>query len=146
MFKKILVPSDGSAQAHKAAEVAADLAKTQGASVIGIYVIDPFPFIGIGDASAIGLQAYLSEAQAAATESLGDIRRMCEAKGVPFTGDTIERGSASDGILETAKAEACDLIVMGSHGRRGLEALILGSVAQKVLTHATVPVMIIKTK
>ena len=144
MFKKILVPSDGSAQAHKAAEVAADLAKTQGASIIGIYVIDPFPFIGIGDASAVGLQAYLSEAQAEAGKSLSDIRHMCEEKGVTFAGDTIERGSAHEGILETAKAEGCDLIIMGSHGRKGLEALILGSVAQKVLTHATVPVMIIK--
>jgi nucleotide-binding universal stress UspA family protein len=144
MFKKILVPSDGSEQAHKAAEVAADLAKSQGAQVIGIFVIDPFPYIGIGDASAIGLQAYMAEAQAAAGQSLADIRKMCEARSVTFAGDTIERGAAYEGILETAKAEGCDLIVMGSHGRKGLQALILGSVAQKVLTHATVPVMIIK--
>lgn len=144
MFKKILVPSDGSPQAHKAAEIAADLAQSQGAAIVGVYVIDPFPFIGIGDASAIGLQAYLSEAQVAANQSLSDIRRLCEEKNVAFSGDTIERGNAYSGILETAKAECCDLIVMGSHGRKGLEALILGSVAQKVLTHATVPVMIIK--
>ena len=52
--------------------------------------------------------------------------------------------AAIEGILETARAEGCDLIVMGSHGRRGIEALILGSVAQKVLTHASLPVMIIK--
>ena len=144
MFKKILVPSDGSTQAHKAAEVAADLAKSQGAEVVGVYVIDPFPFIGIGDASSVGLQAYMSEAQAAAGQSLDDIRAMCVAKGVHFSGDTIERSSAYEGILETAQAEGCDLIVMGSHGRRGIEALILGSVAQKVLTHASLPVMIIK--
>lgn len=144
MFKKILVPSDGSAQAHKAAELAADLAKTQGAQIVGVYVIDPFPFIGVGEASAVGLQAYMAEAQAAAGQSLGDIRQMCEAKGVPFAGDTIERSTAYEGILETGKAEGCDLIVMGSHGRKGIQALILGSVAQKVLTHATVPVMIIK--
>lgn len=144
MFKKILVPSDGSVQAHKAAEVAADLAKSQGATIVGVFVVDPFPFIGVGEASAAGLQAYLSEAQAAAARSLGDIRQMCEGKGVAFEGDTIERSSAWEGIIETAKAEGCDLIVMGSHGRRGLEALILGSVAQKVLTHATVPVLIVK--
>lgn len=144
MFTKILVPSDGSAQSHKAAAVAADLAKTQSAQVVGVYVIDPFPFIGIGDASAAGLQAYMSEAQAAAGKSLALIREMCEARGVAYAGDTIERSSAHDGILETAKAEGCDLIVMGSHGRTGLQALILGSVAQKVLTHATVPVLVIK--
>lgn len=89
MFKKILVPSDGSTQAHKAAEVAADLAKSQGAEVVGVYVIDPFPFIGIGDASAMGLQAYMAEAQAAAGQSLEGIRVMCAAKGA-FSGDTIE--------------------------------------------------------
>ena len=71
MFKKILVPSDGSDLAHKAAEFAADLAKVHGAEVIGVYVIDPFPYIGIGDASAVGLQAYMAEAQAAASKALG---------------------------------------------------------------------------
>ena len=144
MFKKILVPSDGSTQAHKAAEVAADLAKSQGAQVIAVYVIDPFPFIGVGDASAVGLQAYMTEAQAVAAQALKDVHALCEARGVPCAGDTIERSAPYEGILETAKAEGCDLIVMGSHGRKGIEALILGSVAQKVLTHATLPVMIIK--
>jgi len=144
MFKKILVPSDGSQLAHKAAEFAADLAKTHGAQVLGVYVIDPFPYIGIGDASAVGLQAYLSEAQAAAGQSLDDIRKCCEARGVTFNGDTIERNVTYEGILETAEAEGCDLIVMGSHGRKGVQALILGSVAQKVLTYAKVPVLIVK--
>ena len=145
MFKKILVPSDGSPLAHQAAEYAADLAKVHGAQVLGVYVIDPFPYIGIGDASAVGLQAYLAEAQAAATQSLDDIRQTCVARGVTFDGDTIERNVTYEGILETAQAEGCDLIVMGSHGRKGVEALILGSVAQKVLTHSKIPVLIVKS-
>ena len=145
MFKKILVPSDGSQLAHAAAEYAADLAKAHGASVVGIYVIDPFPYIGIGDASAVGLQAYMAEAQAAAGKSLDDIRQVCEGRGVAFAGDTIERNVTYEGILETAQAEGCDLIVMGSHGRTGVQALILGSVAQKVLTHSKVPVLITKS-
>lgn len=144
MFKKILVPTDGSQLAHAAAEFAADLAKVHGAAITGLFVIDPFPYIGIGDASAVGLQAYMADAQASAERSLGDIRQCCEARGVPFDADTIERNATYEGILETAQAEACDLIVMGSHGRKGVQALILGSVAQKVLTHAKVPVLIIK--
>ena len=68
----------------------------------------------------------------------------CRAQGVPFAGDTIERNLVWEGILETAKAEGCDLVAMGSHGRQGVKALILGSVAQKVLTHAQVPVLIVK--
>ncbi|MCD8514600.1 MAG: universal stress protein [Burkholderiaceae bacterium] len=144
MFKKILVPCDGSKLSHAAAEFAADLAKVHGASVVGLYVVDPFPYIGIGDASSAGLQAYMAEAQAAASRALSDVRECCEARGVAFAGDTIERNVTYDGILETADAEGCDIIVMGSHGRKGVQALILGSVAQKVLTHAKVPVLIIK--
>jgi nucleotide-binding universal stress UspA family protein len=144
MFKKILVPCDGSKLSHTAAEFAADLAKVHGASVVGLYVIDPFPYIGIGDASSAGLQAYMAEAQAAASRALNDVRSCCEAQGVSFAGDTIERNVTYEGILETVGAEGCDLIVMGSHGRKGVQALILGSVAQKVLTHAKVPVLIVK--
>lgn len=145
MFQKILVPTDGSAQAAAAAKIGAQLAKSQGAQIVGVYVIDPFPYIGIGDASAVGLQAYLSEAKAAAGQALEMLGKACAAEGVPFAGDTIERNVIHEGILETAKAEGCDLIVMGSHGRQGFKSLILGSVAQKVLAHADLPVLIVKT-
>ena len=144
MFKKILVPSDGSKLAHAAAESATQLAKVHGATVVGLYVIDPFPYIGIGDASGAGLQAYMAEAKAASERALADIKATCQAQGVAFAGDTIERNATYEGILETAQAEGCDLIVMGSHGRKGVQALILGSVAQKVLTHAKMPVLIVK--
>lgn len=145
MFKKILVPTDGSSLAANAARSAAVLAKSQSAQVVGVYVIDPFPYIGIGDASAIGLQAYLAEAKSAAGQALDAVAKACEAEGVAYAGDTIERNVVYEGILETAEAEGCDLIVMGSHGRQGVKALILGSVAQKILTHAKVPVLVVKS-
>lgn len=145
MFKKILVPTDGSELAHRAGITAAQLAKTQGAQIIGVYVIDPFPYIGIGDASAVGLQAYLAEAKSVANQALEALKKACSEEGVPFAGDTIERNVVYEGVLETASAEGCDLIVMGSHGRRGIKGLILGSVAQKVLTHASLPVLIVKS-
>jgi len=144
MFKKILVPTDGSALAQSAALTAAQLAKSQGAEVVGVYVIDPFPYIGIGEAAAVGLQAYLSEARGAAGRALDALGEVCKAEGVSFAGDTIERSVVYEGVIETAQAEGCDLIVMASHGRQGVKALILGSVAQKVLTHASVPVLIVK--
>ncbi|MBU7575491.1 MAG: universal stress protein [Hydrogenophaga sp.] len=145
MFKKILVPTDGSTLAAQATTVALGLAKSLNAQIIGVNVIDPFPYIGIGDASAVGLQAYLTEAKSAAGQALDAVRQACEAQGVVFAaGDTIERNVVYEGIIETAEAEGCDLIVMGSHGRQGVKALILGSVAQKVLTHAKVPVLIVK--
>ena len=144
MFKKILVPTDGSALAQSAAITAAQLAKTQGAEVIGVYVIDPFPYIGMGEASAAGLQSYLTESRNLAGQALDALGKVCAAEGVPFAGDTIERNVVYEGVIETAQAEGCDLIVMASHGRQGMKALILGSVAQKVLTHASVPVLIVK--
>lgn len=144
MFKKILVPTDGSALAQSAATTAAQLAKSQGAEVIGVYVIDPFPYIGMGEASAAGLQAYLAESRSVAGQALEALGKVCAAEGVPFAGDTIERNVVYEGVIETAQAEGCDLIVMASHGRQGVKALILGSVAQKVLTHAKVPVLIVK--
>jgi nucleotide-binding universal stress UspA family protein len=144
MFKKILVPTDGSALADRAASVAAQLAKSVNAQVVGVYVIDPFPYIGIGDASAAGLQSYLSEARGSADRALVKLAQTCSAEGVDCASDTIERNVVYEGVIETAQAEGCDLIVMGSHGRQGIKALILGSVAQKVLTHAKVPVLIVK--
>ncbi|WP_372658082.1 universal stress protein [Hydrogenophaga sp.] len=145
MFKKILFPTDGSELAHTAALTAVQLAKSQGGQIVGLYVIDPFPYIGIGDASVAGLQTYLSQAKAAAGQALEALAKICKTEGVPFAGDTIERNVVYEGVIETAEAEGCDLIVMGSHGRQGVKALILGSVAQKVLTHAKVPVLIVKS-
>ena len=144
MFPRILIPTDGSDLANKAAKNALEMAKLQGASVVGVYVIDPFPYIGLGEASALGLQAYMEEVQVAAQNALTQIRAEAEALGVRYQGDTIERSATYEGILDTAEAEHCDLIVMGSHGRQGMKALILGSVTQKVLTHSKLPVLVIK--
>ena len=79
MFTSILIPTDGSEKAVIAASKAVELAKEQGAKLTAVVVIDPFPYIGLGEASAFGLQAYLSEAQAMATQSLDGVRAMAEA-------------------------------------------------------------------
>ena len=145
MFTSILIPTDGSEKAVIAASKAVELAKEQGAKLTAVVVIDPFPYIGLGEASAFGLQAYLSEAQAMATQSLDGLRAMAEAAGVPFMAETIERSAVFEGILDAATEQGCDLIVMGSHGRSGVKALILGSETQKVLTHSRIPVLLIKS-
>ncbi len=145
MFTSILIPTDGSEKAVIAARKAVELAKEQGAKLTAVVVIDPFPYIGLGEASAFGLQAYLSEAQAMATQSLDGVRAMAEAAGVPFMAETIERSAVFEGILDAATEQGCDLIVMGSHGRSGVKALILGSETQKVLTHSRIPVLVIKS-
>lgn len=145
MFTSILIPTDGSEKAVIASSKAVELAKEQDAKLTAVVVIDPFPYIGLGEASAFGLQAYLSEAQAMATQSLDGVRAMAEAAGVPFMAETIERSAVFEGILDAATEQGCDLIVMGSHGRSGVKALILGSETQKVLTHSRIPVLVIKS-
>lgn len=146
MFKKILVPTDGSEIASKAISVAVDLAKSQNAQVLGLFVIDPYPYSAMGEAAALGLDTYLAHAKEVALKALHELEQACQAVGVTCTTDTSERAVVYEAIIEAAKAENCDLIVMSSHGRRGMKAVLLGSVAQQVLTHAELPVLIVKAK
>lgn len=142
MFKHILVPVDGSPTAQKAVSQAAGLAKAFGSAVTVIYVIDPYPFTGLGSDFAYGQAEYLSAAGAEAKEATEAARKVLEQAGVSVKTQVVEAHAIWRGIIETASNQGTDLIVMGSHGRRGLEKMVLGSVAQRVLTHAHQPVFI----
>lgn len=144
MFKKILLPTDGSEIAAAAIQVAVDLAKTQGARLVGLYVIDPYPYSAMGEAASLGFETYQAHAKEAALKALHVIELACTGAGVPCTTETIERTVVYEGIIEAARDGACDLIVMSSHGRRGMKAVLLGSVAQQVLTHVNLPVLVVK--
>ncbi len=144
MFKHILVPVDGSPTAQKAVEKAAGLARAFGSEVTALYVIDPYPFTGLGSDFAYGQPEYLAAATAEASEATEAARATLAAAGVKVDTRVSEAHAAWRGILETAEALGADLIVMGSHGRRGLEKLVLGSVAQRVLAQAQVPVMVVR--
>jgi nucleotide-binding universal stress UspA family protein len=144
MFKHILLPVDGSETAQKAVEKAAGLARAFGSDVTAIYVIDPYPFTGLGSDFAYGQAEYLSAATVEAREATEAARATLEQAGVKVTTSVIEAHAAWRGIIDTATALGADLIVMGSHGRRGLEKVVLGSVAQRVLSHAHQPVFIVR--
>lgn len=144
MFKHILVPVDGSATSLQAVEKAAGIAKAFGSAVTAIYVIDPYPFAGVGTDFAYGQAQYLSAASAEANEAIKAAREQIEAAGLAVQTRVVEAHTPWRGILETATALGADLVVMGSHGRRGLEKLVLGSVAQRVLSHATLPVLVVR--
>ena len=144
MFKHILVPVDGSDTAMLAVDKAIGLAKAFGCPVTAIYVIDPYPFTGVGTDFAYGQSQYLSAATAEASEATRSAREQISAAGVTVDTRVIESHTPWRGILETAAELGADLIVMGSHGRKGLEKLVLGSVAQRVLSHATLPVMVVR--
>jgi len=144
MFKHILVPVDGSPTSMQAVAKAAGLAKAFDSALTAIYVIDPYPFTGVGTDFAYGQAQYLNAATAEANEAIKAAREQFEAAGLAVQTRVVESHTAWRGILETATAIGADLVVMGSHGRRGLEKLVLGSVAQRVLAHATLPVLVVR--
>jgi nucleotide-binding universal stress UspA family protein len=144
MFKHLLVPIDGSATSQLAVDKAIGLARAFASSVSVLFVIDPYPFTGVGADFSYGQMQYLSAAKAEANEALAAARLAFEVAGVQVSASLVESHSVWRGIVEAAEAGGADLIVMGSHGRSGMEKLVLGSVAQRVLSHAHLPVLVVR--
>jgi len=145
MFKHLLVPIDGSPTSELAVSKAIGLAKAFDSKVTAIYVVDPYPFAGVGADFAYGQSQYLNAAKAAATDALANARKQMEASGVQIDAATVESHAVWRGILEAADSGGADLIVMGSHGRSGIEKLMLGSVAQKVVANTRLPVLLVRS-
>ncbi len=145
MFKHILVPVDGSETSSKAVAKAAGLAKAFGSKVTVLYVIDPYPFTGVGADFAYGQAQYLSAATAEANLALDEAKSELEAAGVQAETLVGEGHAVHEGISRVLESLDADLIVMGSHGRRGLEKLMLGSVTQRVLGAVHVPVLVVRS-
>lgn len=144
MFKHILLPVDGSPTSMTAVAKAAGLAKAFGSAVTALYVVDPYPFTGVGADFAYGQSQYLSAATKEANEALEGAKKALEEAGVPVTTVIGEGHAVHDGILRALETTQADLIVMGSHGRRGLEKLVLGSVTQRVLGVVHMPVLVVR--
>ena len=144
MFKHILVPVDGSPTAQLAVERAIQLAKAFDSRVTAIFVIDPYPFTGIGTDFAYGQAEYLSAATAEAHAAIKAAKLALEKAAVSVDTSVIESHTAWRGVVEAAESMQADLIVMGSHGRSGLEKLVLGSVTQAVLSHTKLPVLVVR--
>ncbi|MCF8160562.1 MAG: universal stress protein [Polaromonas sp.] len=144
MFKHILVPVDGSETAQMAVDKATALAKAFGSLVTVIYVIDPYPFTGVGTDFAYGQAEYLNAATAEANEAVRLAKQSFADSGVSVDTSVVEAHTAWRGIVEAGDSLQADLIVMGSHGRNALEKLVLGSVAQAVLSHTKLPVLVVR--
>ena len=144
MFKHILLATDGSAASTHAATLAIGLARSHGAQLTALYVVDPYPYLGLGEANPMGFQAYMSAAMDHASQAHDAIAKLAAEGGpkVAVVPRVVEDVGASVGILQTAKELGCDLIVVGSHGRSGIARLMLGSVASRVVAESTVPVLV----
>lgn len=142
MTQRILVATDGSEQSRKAATVAVGLARSLRAEIVGCAALPVYPYHGVGEPAPAETE-FQARAAAAANRRLDEVERIAAAADVPFS-RVLREGDPDDILLQTAATEGCDLIVMSSHGRRGVSALLLGSVTQRVLARARLPVLVVR--
>lgn len=144
MFKHILVATDGSNASQHAAQLAVSLARTHGARLTAIYVVDPYPYMGVGEINPAGFQSYMAAAQQQAALAHAQVQKYCLEGGapVPLEVRLVEEVAAASGIVQSAVSEGADLVVLGSHGRTGIARLMLGSVSSRVVAESSVPVLV----
>ncbi|WP_375137158.1 universal stress protein [Halostella litorea] len=141
MYDRILVPTDGSEGVERAIEHAVDLAAAHGASVHAVYVVNSASYGTIPmETSWEGIADVLRDEGESALER---VRTLAENRGVAVETALLD-GSPSKEIVRYAEAEGCDLVVMGTHGRGGIDRLLLGSVAERVVRSADVPVLTVR--
>lgn len=143
MFKHILVPTDGSSFSDKAIDMALSLAKPLGAHITIMTVSEPFHVL---TTQALALsdtkESYAVDAQKRAESRLKFGLDRAKAKAVSANGEHVFNDHPFEAIIESAAKHGCDLIVMASHGRRGIAGLLIGSETTKVLTHSKTPVLV----
>ncbi len=144
MYKRILVPTDGSEITGKAVETAVSLAKLTGAEIFAIGVKEPFPYSAISEMQPVPPQEFFDAQERIAGQHVKAALDVAKAAGLTAQGHTVEALHPWEAIIDHAKSKQCDLIVMASHGRRGVTALLLGSETQKVLTHGPLPVLVVR--
>jgi len=143
MYSNILIPTDGSELASKAVQYGIALAKRIGARATMLTVVPPFQVFTtdthmLEDTSA----QYKARMQEHTKEVFGTAARTAQAAGVAYESIVVDHEHPYRAIIDTAGSKGCDLIVMASHGRHGLAAIVLGSETVKVLTHSTIPVLV----
>jgi nucleotide-binding universal stress UspA family protein len=148
MYKQILIATDGSDLAQKGVDHGFALAKLLNATTCVVVVSELFTGITLEGEPKLGLFTGSADlkaaAEAAAKRILDRVRDTAKRAGVQCETVHVRDKFPADGILEAAEKRGCDLIVMASHGRRGIERLLLGSQANEVVTRAKVPVLIVR--
>lgn len=143
MFKHILIATDGSELAQKAVVQGLDIARGMGAKVSIVNVTEPWVAVAPGEvAMAFPIKEYDESVSTNAENILAATKHQAERAGVTCATLHVRDQFPAEGIIETAEKHGCDLIVMSSHGRRGLMRFLLGSQAIKVLTHSAIPVLV----
>jgi len=144
MYKRLLIATDGSDVTQKAVQAAIELARATGGELFAISVKEPFPYSAISEMQPVPPQEFFDAQERIANERVRVVVAAASAAGLSCKAHTVEALHPWEAILDHATMQHCDLVVMASHGRRGLSALLLGSETQKVLTHSTIPVLVVK--
>lgn len=147
MYKKILIATDGSDLAQRALDHALQLAKIVGAEVTVVTIIEPSAMLGGGYANMAGtvfdpIPEVIEAQKEAALKVLKAAEDKAIAAGVPVKTEYVDNAFPAEGIITEANKIGADLIVMGSHGRRGFGRLLLGSQTNEVLAHSKTPVLV----
>ena len=146
MYKRILVPTDGSELSERAVQAAVSLASRLGSELVAIYVAARYPVSYFEGGITI------SHEDVARTEKMwvdkgqavvDDVARAAQSKGVKARAVVVQSDLVAESILATVKKQECDLVVMASHGRKGVSRVLLGSETQHVLTKGHVPVLVL---
>lgn len=149
MYKHILIATDGSELAGKGVAHGLELAKGLGSAVTFVNVSEPFPALAWGGAMAgyvagEELVNYEENARKYGREVLNKCKAEADALGVRAKTLYVENRTPAEAILDVSRSEACDLIVMASHGRRGLGRLVLGSQTAEVVSLTEIPVLVVR--
>lgn len=147
MYRNILIATDGSALAAKAVSHGLGLAKSVGAKVTAVIIEAPFNVMAVPESRSRHLtQEFEHHAEAVkrhAGKVLGDVASAAQKAGIACETIQVEHEHPYEAIIQTAKDKGCDAIIMASHGRSGVSAILLGSVTNKVLTHTDIPVVVV---
>lgn len=144
MYRKILLPTDGSSLCDSAAKKGIDFAKFAGASVVAFHAVPATSYLIYTEAgpSDILAEQFERDAKMRGQRLVEALEKLARDAGVPCESLLVTNDHPWEGIIEAASSKGCDLIFMASHGRRGLTAMLLGSETAKVLTHTKIPVMV----
>ncbi len=147
MFQRILIATDGSTLSRKAVATGIALAAQHGAELVAMTVVPRYPkayFDGAMVFAPDDIARIEKQWAAAAEETLATVATRAKSSGVKVKTVAVSSDLVAESIVAAAKKHKCDLIVMASHGRKGIKRLLLGSETQHVLTHSTLPVLVLR--
>ncbi|MBN1322403.1 MAG: universal stress protein [Methanotrichaceae archaeon] len=143
MYKRILIATDGSEKSNFAAKEGIDLAKALGADVVALYVLNEIVIASAVRQLGSDKKEVEAKLKAAGEKAVAEVKKLGEGAGVAVE-TMVRQGAPANVVIDVASTQKIECIVMGSHGESGVSKLLIGSVVQKVLYWATVPVLVVR--